>query len=51
MTYDIVRFHFNADSEIIKKGLTLEDAQAWCRREETHGKDEKGAWFDGYTEQ
>lgn len=49
-TYKIVRFY--ADSEhpdnnkIIKRGLTLEQAQEHCSRENTH---EEGVWFDGYT--
>lgn len=45
--YQIVRF-FRDDgkpAEIIEKGLTLEQAQAHCAREDTHGND----WFDGYT--
>lgn len=46
-TYKIIRFHFDDDSEVIKTGLTLEEAQAHCRREDTHGE----GWFDGYTEE
>jgi hypothetical protein len=44
-TYMIIRFHFNAENETIAKGLSLEDAQAHCEREDTHGD----GWFDGYT--
>lgn len=46
-TYSIVR-HFqdiDKDREIIETGLSLEDAQAHCQREDTHGE----GWFDGYT--
>lgn len=43
-TYKIVRFRFQGDSEVIVRGLTLEQAQAHCRREDTHGD----GWFDGY---
>ncbi len=46
-TYEIVRFHFQGDNEVIKTGLTLEEAQEWCQREDTHGD----GWFDGYREE
>lgn len=45
-TYSIVRFRFEGDNEVIETGLTLEEAQAHCRREDTHGD----GWFDGYRE-
>lgn len=44
MSYKIIRFHFNEPSEVLKTGLTLEEAQEHCSREDTHGED----WFDGY---
>lgn len=52
-TYKIVRFSFKKDSEVIKMGLTLKDAQEHCSRENTHEKDIDGnvLWFDGYTEE
>jgi hypothetical protein len=45
-TYKIVRFTeaFDPHPKVIKRGLTLEEAQAHCRREDTHGP----GWFDGY---
>ena len=44
-TYSIVRFHQNdVPGETIMTGLTLEEAQAHCRRPDTKGND----WFDGY---
>ena len=43
-TYKIVRFHFQGGSEVVKTGLTLDEAQAHCKRADTHGPD----WFDGY---
>jgi hypothetical protein len=46
-TYKIVRFRFLGDDEVVKTGLTLEEAQEWCKREDTHGD----GWFDGYTEE
>lgn len=49
-TYNIIRFyHPNIDkpNRVIKRGLTLEEAQAWCRNPKTR-KD--GEWFDGYNE-
>lgn len=46
-TYRITRFVFDGDNKVIKRGLTLDEAQAWCQREDTHGE----GWFDGYTEE
>ena len=47
--YKIIRFRRNPTTEavtrrIIKKGVTLEEAQAHCQDEKTHGIN----WFDGY---
>lgn len=42
--YEIVRFRFMGAQEIIKIVDTLEEAQAHCQREDTHGD----GWFDGY---
>lgn len=48
-TYEIVRFYqdSNKESDIIKTGLTLEEAQEHCNNGETHGI----GWFDGYREE
>lgn len=50
-TYRIVRFTFDEDHpdnhRTIRHGLTLEEAQAHCQREDTHGD----GWFDGYNEE
>jgi hypothetical protein len=43
-TYKIIRFRFDEVNEVIETGLSLEEAQAHCRREDTHGD----GWFDGY---
>jgi hypothetical protein len=44
-TYKITRFYQDdIDSETIATGLTLDEAQAHCRRDDTHGD----GWFDGY---
>lgn len=50
-TYRIIRFRFEepkseqrSDREVIVRGLTLDQAQAHCQREDTHGD----GWFDGY---
>jgi hypothetical protein len=43
--YKIVRFHQHGNRETIARGLTLDEAQEHCQREDTHGT----GWFDGYT--
>ena len=56
MTYKIVRFYredgnppgIGQARETIKTGLTLEEAQEHCQRDDTR---EEGVWFDGYTEE
>lgn len=47
-TYRIVRF-FQDDRprQTIEEGLTLDEAQEHCNREDTHGD----GWFDGYYEE
>jgi len=45
-TYNVIRFRFDGEREVIETGLTLEEAQAHCQREDTHGE----GWFDGYEE-
>lgn len=47
--YKIVRFRQSSheDNEVIAYGLTLDEAQAWCERDDTHGD----GWFDGYTKE
>ena len=46
-TYKINRLRFDGPEETIKTGLTLEEAQEHCNREDTHGD----GWFDAYTEE
>ena len=43
-TYRVIRFRRDGDPEPVLHGLTLAEAQAHCRREDTHGD----GWFDGY---
>lgn len=52
-TYKILRFKFKGKTRTIHKGLSLEDAQSHCRREDTQKKDSQGnvVWFDGYTKE
>ena len=60
--YKIVRMFFEGyPDQIIKRGLTLEAARAWCRDPETSSSTAKskhaqrrlekyGEWFDGFAE-
>ena len=54
MTYKIIRFYQspNTRSRLIKKGLTLEQAQAHCSDPNTRGvtriRGIKTRYFDGY---
>lgn len=61
-TYKIVRNFFLGKKRVVKRGLTLEQAQAHCKNPETasdtcvhwNGKYrtmKHGAWFDGYEEE
>lgn len=43
-TYEIVRFRFMGESEVLESGVTLEEAQEHCEREDTRGD----GWFDGW---
>ena len=45
MTYKIVRYRFRAPSKVIKRGLTLQEAQEHCTDPTTRGP----GWYDGYT--
>ena len=47
-TYRVVRFHrdLNQDRQVIKKGLTREEAQAHCTDPSSQAPD--GSWFDGF---
>jgi hypothetical protein len=60
--YKIVRMYFNGGRRVVKRDLTLEEAQAHCQDPETSSSTatsaaakrrtrEKGPWFDGYEEQ
>lgn len=48
-TYKIIRMYrdFDRPSKVVLEGLSLEEAQAHCRREDTRGE----GWFDGYEEE
>ncbi len=47
MNYMIIRFRFEGQRRTMKRVLTLEEAQAHCSLESTHGE----GWFDGYEEE
>jgi len=46
-TYKIIRFRFEGNNRVIKRGLTLDEAQAHCNDPSTSGE----GWFDGYDEE
>lgn len=58
--YKIIRYYEKENpSQVIRRGLTLEEAQAWCKNKETSSSTcttagglkrtkKFGAWFDGY---
>jgi hypothetical protein len=59
--YKIVRMYFQGGSRIIKRGLTLEEAQKHCSDPQTSSSTcttatgkartrRMGPWFDGYTD-
>ncbi len=59
--YKIVRMYFQGGSRVIKRGLTLEEAQKHCSDPETSSSTcttavgkartrRMGPWFDGYTD-
>lgn len=59
--YKIIRFYFKGGKRVIKRGLTLEEAQRHCEDPETSSStcklpqnrrrtSQQGAWFDGYDE-
>lgn len=45
MTYNIYRYYFDGRTPELKvRGLSIEEAQEWCTRDDTHSDD----WFDGF---
>jgi len=60
-TYMIIRFYEHSRPEILRKGLTLKQAQDYCSHPESSSttakssealaRTENGAWFDGYTKE
>ena len=52
-SFKIIRFFRKGGNKIIETGLTLTEAQAHCKREDTHEKDDNGevVWFDGYSQE
>lgn len=52
MRYKILRIYSDdTPTEVIATGLTLEEAQEHCSRDDTRGGEWPHAWFDGYAEE
>lgn len=62
--YKIIRMYFDEkiENQTIKRHMTLEEAQAWCRNPETSSStatsrqavrltERAGPWFEGYEEE
>lgn len=60
--YTILRFYFQGRPRVLRKGLSLEEAQRHCQDPETSSSTCKkwvnrqrtrryGPWFDGYTQE
>tara|TARA_R100001086_G_C11672132_1_gene213226 strand:- start:234 stop:464 length:231 start_codon:yes stop_codon:yes gene_type:complete len=47
ITYKIIRYQFYGEPEVIKQGLTIEEAKEHCNDPSTEGID----WFDGFTKE
>lgn len=63
-TYQIIRFYqdLSIDNQVIKTGLSLEEAQSYCKSPEVSSStcstmegirrtEQCGAWFEGYQEE
>jgi hypothetical protein len=46
--YKIVRFRESGNSRVIRKNVTLSEAQNHCSKPETRGVRAGVRWFDGY---
>lgn len=46
-SYKVYRYSQTGSKKLVKKGLTLDEAQRYCRRPDTHGK----TWFCGFTQE
>ena len=44
--YSIIRYYIDGKRRVVRKHVTLEEAQEHCRDEKTR---KEGEWFDGYT--
>ena len=49
--YKVIRFYHpsqNKENEVIQEGLTLQEAQDHCQRDDTR---QEGIYFDGYNKE